>query len=202
MKIVELNLPDTADELEQRICSTLSSDITLFEKISTSAYRLRVNTLTTRTYQSDSEDSGSVDDDSEESSCNSDSDDSDHSDPEELDSEDDCRIVKCKGRRKMKKNKLTEHTEIDESHSGEVWVLGLMEGEYSDLTIEEKLNVLVALVDLTGAGSSIRPEVRICPKSLSQSSLFIKLCRLDTFIQHLFYSENSFSSAETTNRCI
>lgn len=159
-QIVELNLPDTADELEQRICSTLSSDITLFEKISPSAYRLRVNTLTSKgtgTYQSDSEDSGSVDDDSE-SSCNSDSGDSDHSEPEELDSGDDCRIVKHKGRRKMKNNKLTEYTEIDESQSGEVWVLGLMEGEYSDLSIEEKLNVLVALVDLTAAGSSIRPE--------------------------------------------
>ncbi|XXG87620.1 hypothetical protein AAC387_Pa11g2264 [Persea americana] len=159
-QIVELNLPDTTDQLEQQICSTLSSDITLFEKISPSAYRLRVNTLTSKgtgTYQSDSEDSGSVDDDSE-SSCNNDSGDSDHSEPEELDSGDDCRIVQHKGRRKMKNKKLTEYTEIDESQSGEVWVLGLMEGEYSDLSIEEKLNVLVALVDLTAAGSSIRPE--------------------------------------------
>jgi hypothetical protein len=54
---------------------------------------------------------------------------------------------------------LTFENEIDESRPGEVWLLGLMEGEYSDLSIEEKLNGLVALIDLVSAGSSIRLEV-------------------------------------------
>ncbi|XP_058071521.1 homeobox-DDT domain protein RLT3 isoform X2 [Magnolia sinica] len=159
-QIVELNLPNTADELERMICSTLSSDITLFEKISSSAYRLRVNPQISkgkRNFQSDTEDSGSVDDDSGGSSSNSSSDDSDGS--EELDSTlCEQRLVRYKGHRKQKNNKLTEYMEIDESHSGEAWMLGLMEGEYSDLSIEEKLNALVALVDLTGAGSSLRME--------------------------------------------
>lgn len=34
-----------------------------------------------------------------------------------------------------------------------------MEGEYSDLTIEEKLDALAALVDITGSCSSLRMEV-------------------------------------------
>ncbi|CAL9009448.1 unnamed protein product [Prunus brigantina] len=51
------------------------------------------------------------------------------------------------------------NTEIDESHPGEVWLLGLMEGEYSDLSIEEKLSTIVAPIDLLHASSSFRMEV-------------------------------------------
>ncbi|XP_042497551.1 homeobox-DDT domain protein RLT3 [Macadamia integrifolia] len=158
LQIVELNLASTTDELERLIYSTLSSDITLFEKISTSAYRLRVNPLIKKEgdFQPNTEDSGSVDDDSGETTSNSSADDSDES---ELDSAaNNLSLVKYKGCRKRKSNMLTVYTEIDESHSGEVWVLGLMDGEYSDLSIEEKLNALVALVDLTSSGSSLRME--------------------------------------------
>ncbi|XP_077212458.1 homeobox-DDT domain protein RLT2-like [Tasmannia lanceolata] len=49
-----------------------------------------------------------------------------------------------------------EGTEIDESNSGELWVQGLMEGEYSDLTVEERLNALAALIGLAIEGNSIR----------------------------------------------
>ncbi|KAJ0959683.1 hypothetical protein J5N97_000651 [Dioscorea zingiberensis] len=45
-----------------------------------------------------------------------------------------------------------------ESYSGEAWVLGLMEGEYSNLSIEEKLDALLALVDLTASSSSCQFE--------------------------------------------
>ncbi|KAJ4973305.1 hypothetical protein NE237_006479 [Protea cynaroides] len=157
-QFAELNLASTTDELDRLICSTLSSDITLFEKISTSAYRLRVNPLNKKEgyLQSNTEDSGSVDNDSGKTSSNSSADDSDES---ELDSAaNNLSLIKYKRRRKRKNNMLTVYTEIDESHSGEVWVLGLMDGEYSDLSIEEKLNALVALVDLTSSGSSIRME--------------------------------------------
>ncbi|XP_077243782.1 homeodomain-like transcriptional regulator [Tasmannia lanceolata] len=168
-QIVELDLPNTADGLEHLISSTLSSDITLFEKISPYAYRLRPQiSIGMENSQSDTEDSGSVDDDSGDSSNNSSSDDSDESDSEELDSAIcESRIVRHKVRRKQKNNKLIEYAEIDESHSGEAWVLGLMEGEYSDLRIEEKLNALVALVDLTAAGPSIRVEDPV--RSISES---------------------------------
>lgn len=154
LKIAELNLASTPEELEVLICSTLSSDITLFEKISLSAYRLRINTLAKEAhdFQSDSEDSGSVHDFSDSGACSSsDSEcDSENSNPRRQ------RHIDC---HKRKNNLLTVYNEIDESHPGEVWLLGLMEGEYSDLSIEEKLNALVALIDLLSSGSSIRMEV-------------------------------------------
>ena len=156
MKVTELNLTSTTEELEELICSTLSSDITLFEKISSSAYRLRSSSVAKdgNDCHSDTEDSGSVDDESDESCGSSNSDDS------ECDSGNYYqRKLKHKSHSKSKNNMLTVYTEIDESHTGEVWLLGLMEGEYSDLSIEEKLNALVALIDLLSAGSSIRMEV-------------------------------------------
>lgn len=156
LKVTELNLPNKTEELEELICSTLSSDITLFEKISACAYRLRSSSVAKygNDCQSDTEDSGSVDDDSDDCSG------SDSSDDSECDSGNyHQRKLKHKNHHKSKTNMLTVYNEIDESHPGEVWLLGLMEGEYSDLSIEEKLNALVALVDLLSVGSSIRMEV-------------------------------------------
>lgn len=156
LKIVELNLPGTTEELESLICSTLSSDITLFEKISSSAYRLRNNYVAKEVdeFQSDTEDSGSVDDYPNDSGPCSSSDDlgcgSENSN---------IRKIKYMSGHKSPSKMLTVYNEIDESHPGEAWLLGLMEGEYSDLSIEEKLNALVALTDLLLAGSSIRVEV-------------------------------------------
>ncbi|KAL6567386.1 hypothetical protein OROGR_001054 [Orobanche gracilis] len=46
--------------------------------------------------------------------------------------------------------------EIDESRSGELWVQGLTEGEYCDLSVEERLNALVALIGVANEGNSIR----------------------------------------------
>ena len=158
LKIVELNLAATAHELECQICSTLSSDITLFEKISCSAYRLRFHSITKEAefFELDPGDSGSVDDDSEENDRYNSADDSEHDSGTSALSK-----FKLDGHSRNETKILTVHTEIDESHPGEAWLLGLMEGEYSDLSIEEKLNMLVALVDLLSAGSSVRMEV-IC----------------------------------------
>ncbi|CAI9768373.1 unnamed protein product [Fraxinus pennsylvanica] len=152
--IVELNLVDTTHDLENLISAALSSDITLFEKISSSGYRLRINAITKEeeVCPSDCEDFGSVDEISDGSGgCN----DEDDYKSESMDSSparlkrDHCR---------NKNNTLTVYDEIDESHPGEVWLLGLMEGEYSDLSIGEKLNALAALTELLSAGSSIRKE--------------------------------------------
>ncbi|CAL5424268.1 unnamed protein product [Camellia sinensis] len=49
-----------------------------------------------------------------------------------------------------------EDTVIDESNSGEPWVQGLMEGEYSDLSVEERLSAVVALIGIANEGNSIR----------------------------------------------
>ncbi|KAF5930936.1 hypothetical protein HYC85_031809 [Camellia sinensis] len=49
-----------------------------------------------------------------------------------------------------------EDTVIDESNSGEPWVQGLMEGEYSDLSVEERLSAVVALIGVANEGNSIR----------------------------------------------
>lgn len=152
-------------ELECLVSSTLSSDITLFEKISSCGYRLRANPATKEpeVSQSDSEDFGSVDDDSdmnlEHSSCESD----------ELGG---CHSNKH-SRSKTHENKCTTlvlHTEIDESHPGEAWLLGLMEGEYADLSIEEKLSALLALIDLLSSGYSIRLEVTYLILTASEKS--------------------------------
>lgn len=159
-QIIDLDLPNTTEEIEQLICSTLSSDITLFEKIAPSAFRLRVDPhIKGKEYpQSDSDDSGSVDDESLNASTSSSS---DSDDSEDMDSFTYERRIHRNGARKKKTcKKLTKYSEIDESNSGEAWVLGLMEGEYADLSIDEKLEALVALVDLVGsAGSCLRLEV-------------------------------------------
>ncbi|KAH7277937.1 hypothetical protein KP509_38G016400 [Ceratopteris richardii] len=46
--------------------------------------------------------------------------------------------------------------EIDESCTGEPWVQGLCEGEYSALSVEERLNALVALIEIVNEGNTIR----------------------------------------------
>ncbi|URE22844.1 hypothetical protein MUK42_12920 [Musa troglodytarum] len=155
-QIVELGLPNTTEELEKLIYSTLSSDITLFEKIGPSAYRLRVDPQIKGKgdSHSDTEDSGSVDDDSEDDNASGSSDDC-----EEMESTiHDRRIIKYNSLHKKISKRITEYTEIDESYSGEAWMQGLMEGEYSTLSIEEKMDAIVALVDLVGGCSSLRME--------------------------------------------
>ncbi|CAN4105011.1 unnamed protein product [Withania somnifera] len=49
-----------------------------------------------------------------------------------------------------------EDTVIDESNAGQKWVQGLMEGEYSDLTVEERLHALVALIGVANEGNCVR----------------------------------------------
>ncbi|KAG0458077.1 hypothetical protein HPP92_023234 [Vanilla planifolia] len=49
-----------------------------------------------------------------------------------------------------------EDNEIDESNFGEPWVQGLTEGDYTDLSVEERLNALVALIGVAIEGNSVR----------------------------------------------
>ncbi|KAF5949749.1 hypothetical protein HYC85_011742 [Camellia sinensis] len=51
---------------------------------------------------------------------------------------------------------------IDESNSGEPWVQGLMEGEYFDLSVEERLSAVVALIGVANEGNSIRIILEEC----------------------------------------
>ncbi|KAJ1384650.1 WHIM2 domain [Sesbania bispinosa] len=53
-------------------------------------------------------------------------------------------------------NPILEGMDVDESIPGEPWVQGLMEGEYSDLSVEERLHALVALIGVAIEGNSIR----------------------------------------------
>ncbi|CAN0911076.1 Homeobox-DDT domain protein RLT1 [Linum grandiflorum] len=53
-------------------------------------------------------------------------------------------------------NATEENAEIDESKSGESWVQGLAEGEYSHLSVEERLDALFKLVGIANEGSIIR----------------------------------------------
>uniref|UniRef100_A0A2N9IPY1 Homeobox domain-containing protein n=1 Tax=Fagus sylvatica TaxID=28930 RepID=A0A2N9IPY1_FAGSY len=149
LPIAELNLASSTEELESLICSTLSSDITLFEKISSSAYRLRISSVAKEVdeFQSDTEDSGSVDDDPNDSDpCSSNDDsgcESGNSNPRKL---------KYMNRPKSQNNMLTVYNEIDESNPGEVWLLGLM--EVSEWRIQHKLLLnayLTSIIMVPGA---------------------------------------------------
>ncbi|KAL1537842.1 homeobox-DDT domain protein RLT1-like [Salvia divinorum] len=51
---------------------------------------------------------------------------------------------------------LDQDVDIDESKTGELWVQGLTEGEYSDLSVQERLSALVALIGVANEGNSIR----------------------------------------------
>ncbi|GJM92189.1 hypothetical protein PR202_ga08629 [Eleusine coracana subsp. coracana] len=153
--IVDLNILDTL-ELEQLIYLTLSSDITLFEKIASTAYRLRVDPCIKgkEDATSESENSGSVDDEEDASS----SDESYGSQKMNLLEHDESTVARRK-KQKIVHESPNKCSEIDESYPGERWLLGLMEGEYSDLSIDEKLDCLVALIDVvSGAGSVPRLE--------------------------------------------
>lgn len=55
-----------------------------------------------------------------------------------------------------------EDTVIDENNAGQRWVQGLMEGEYSDLTVEERLHALVALIGIANEGNSVRLILEVC----------------------------------------
>uniref|UniRef100_A0A452ZWD0 Uncharacterized protein n=1 Tax=Aegilops tauschii subsp. strangulata TaxID=200361 RepID=A0A452ZWD0_AEGTS len=50
----------------------------------------------------------------------------------------------------------SQDAEIDESNQGESWVQGLAEGDYCDLSVEERLNALVALIGVATEGNSMR----------------------------------------------
>ncbi|XVF27588.1 hypothetical protein REPUB_Repub14bG0121400 [Reevesia pubescens] len=53
-------------------------------------------------------------------------------------------------------NPNQQNIEIDESKFGESWIQGLSESEYSHLSVEERLNALVALIGIANEGNSIR----------------------------------------------
>lgn len=59
------------------------------------------------------------------------------------------------------RNTDEENMEIDESKSGESWIHGLTEGEYSDLSVEERLNALVTLIGIANEGNSIRVVLEV-----------------------------------------
>lgn len=54
-----------------------------------------------------------------------------------------------------------EENVIDESGPGELWVQGLTEGEYADLSTEERLSALVALIGVANEGNAIRVALEV-----------------------------------------
>lgn len=54
-----------------------------------------------------------------------------------------------------------DNVEIDESKPGESWIQGLSEGDYSHLSVEERLNALVALIGVANEGNSIRSVLEV-----------------------------------------
>lgn len=65
-----------------------------------------------------------------------------------------------------------EDADIDESNPGEPWVQGLIEGDYSDLSVEERLKALVAITGVAVEGNSIRLVLEVCFLSLLSPFFF------------------------------
>lgn len=65
-----------------------------------------------------------------------------------------------------------EDSVVDESSPGEPWVQGLTEGEYADLSTEERLNALVALIGVANEGNAIRVALEVCLSSKQIIILF------------------------------
>lgn len=55
-----------------------------------------------------------------------------------------------------------EDSTSDEGDHGEPWVQGLTEGEYSDLSVEERLNALCSLIGVALEGNSMRIVLEVC----------------------------------------
>lgn len=202
----DLNDLPSSNALEALICSSLSSDITLFERISSSAFRLRANFIHSRDGDhSCSETSGDMESDTVES----DSEESDTGESAESAYEEqviahapetgregiytgippalppprECRsqhdaIVGLRNEGNEVDRHCIDGTEIDESHVGDAWVLGLMEGEYADLSVEEKLNALVALFNLVNSGNIVQRTIKDPSRMASQFHSQVELHRI------------------------
>ncbi|BFG24051.1 hypothetical protein CerSpe_103250 [Prunus speciosa] len=116
LQISELNFCSGIEELESLIGSTLSSDITLFEKISSSTYRVRINSSEMNVEESklDAEDFGAVDDDLGDSGTRSNDDDSGFNSGNSK-----IKKLTYMNHGKSKDNMVIVYTEIDESHTRE-----------------------------------------------------------------------------------
>lgn len=55
----------------------------------------------------------------------------------------------------------SEDAQIDESNQVEPWVQALSEDDYCDLSVEERLNALVALITVATEGNSIRAVLEV-----------------------------------------
>ncbi|KAL3645440.1 hypothetical protein CASFOL_010620 [Castilleja foliolosa] len=165
----------TSKTPEASISAALSRDTKLFERIAPSTYCVR------SPYRKDPANAdeiisaardkirlfqnGSVEEDAEKEELESD--DADDPDADELDA-----VTKIK---EIEKGSLTlsqsvgeiknkgeiticdiENIVSDECGSGEPWIRGLTEGEYADLSTEERLNAIVALIVVANEGNSIR----------------------------------------------
>lgn len=75
-----------------------------------------------------------------------------------------------------------EDADIDESNPGESWVQGLMEGEYSDLSVEERLSALVALIGIAIEGNSTNVVLEV-------PFLFLSVLKICWAVFHCLQSE-------------
>lgn len=50
---------------------------------------------------------------------------------------------------------------VDESNQGQSWIQGLTEGDYCHLSVEERLDALVALVGIANEGNSVRAGLEV-----------------------------------------
>lgn len=65
---------------------------------------------------------------------------------------------------------------------GEQWVQGLVEGDYSNLSIEERLNALVALIGIAIEGNTIRISLEVSLKNFAFASVSYHIIMRRSFI--------------------
>ncbi|XP_019416978.1 PREDICTED: homeobox-DDT domain protein RLT1-like isoform X1 [Lupinus angustifolius] len=101
-----------------------------------------------------------------------------------------------------------DNFEIDESKHGESWVQGLTEGEYSDLSVEERLNALVVLVGMANEGNSIRvvledrlEAANALKKQIWAEAQLDKVRQKDDYISKSDFPSTNGNKVETQYTC-
>ncbi|KAI4319771.1 hypothetical protein MLD38_033331 [Melastoma candidum] len=102
-----------------------------------------------------------------------------------------------------------QDTDLKERDLGETWVLGLMEGEYANLSVQERLDALISLIDIAMEGSSIHNvlEERLEAASALKKQMWAegqidKRRMKEDFVTRVHYSPNLVNKTETNLCCL
>ncbi|KAI4341103.1 hypothetical protein MLD38_025869 [Melastoma candidum] len=102
-----------------------------------------------------------------------------------------------------------QDTDLEERDLGEPWVLGLMEGEYANLSVQERLDALISLIDVAIEGISIHNvlEERLEAANAMKKQMWAegqidKRRMREDFVTRVHYSPNLGNKTETNVSCL